>query len=39
MGLVALAICGSCGSPSEAVSTTVPVSGGTLESLLRLARS
>jgi len=34
-----VAACGSCGRPSDVVSTTVPVSGGTFESLLRLARS
>src|ERR1700722_9901710 len=37
--LVAFPVCGSCGRPSEAVSTTVPVIGGTLASVLMLARS
>src|ERR1700749_1161750 len=37
--LVGFPVCGSCGRPSDAVSTTVPVIGGTLASLLMLARS
>src|SRR5437016_12549068 len=34
-----VAACGSCGRPSDVLSTTVPVIGGTFESLVRLASS